>query len=222
VISAIQHVATPERVENVRTLVEALQPLTEATVVVDDVERRGPQWSWRETLRAAGQERLFALQDDVSIAAPASVIEDLIALRPDDILCLCYPRAKAAELVQKGYRWVSLRGTWTYGTIYPPGLAAEIVAWADKHIPAEYRPCDRSLSAFMNHHALIAYAPIPSVTQHLTFKSTIGHGNLPHKREAPVLWSEGIDYSPLAAWPHPSHRRTVAEIKASLQKRKPA
>lgn len=215
-ITAIQHVPTGERVGNVRSLVAALEGWADTVNVVEDVERRGPQWSWREALRTAGQERLLTLQDDVEITAPLQVIDDLVALRPDDILCLCYPRKAGVEIMGKGFRWVSLRGMWVYGVVYPPGLASEIVAWADKHVPIEYRHDDRTLSAFMNHHAMFAYGPIPSVVQHLTFTSTLGHGNLPHKREAHVTWQPGTDYSDLRAFPHSSHRWTVAEIKQTL------
>ena len=158
----------------------------------------------------------MTIQDDVALAAPVSVLEELIVLRPNDILCLCYPRKQAVALHSQGIRWISLKGMWVYGVIYPPGVAADVLAWVTKHIPVEYRHDDRSLSAYLTHHALTAYAPIPSVVQHLEFKSTLGHGNLPQKRGASAVWEHPEDYSRLEAAAHHSKRWTVVDIKRSM------
>lgn len=216
-IAAIQHVPVGDRPRNVAALSHALQGWAQDVNVIEDVKRYGPQYSWREALRSAGGERLLTLQDDVTITAPLSVLDDLVALRPDDILCLCYPRAAGAEMADKGYRWVKLRGMWVYGVIYPPGMAKDVLTWAEKHIPLEYRHDDRTLSAYLNHHALFAYGPIPSVVQHLEFASTLGHGRLPQKRAAHAVWSPEIDYADLRSFPHASKRWTVVDIKKALK-----
>lgn len=216
-ITAIQHVPTPERIDNVAALSEELSGWAEEVHVVTDVDRIGPQWSWREALRSAGESRLLTLQDDVRLAAPLNVLDELAEVRPDDVLCLLYPRAVGAEMAQRGVRWVRLRGMWVYGVIYPPGLAKDILAWTERHIPLAYRHDDRSLSAYLNHHAMFAFGPIPSVVQHQEFKSTLGHGNLPQKRQAHATWEPGIDYSNLREFVHNSHKWTVAEIKRTVE-----
>jgi len=217
-VVAVQHVpGIPEREAAVAKIENLFAGWASGVHVVRDGSRNGPQWSWRECLAAAeASEPLIVIQDDVEIVCPASVISEVMALRPDDLLCLSYPRKAGQEAYDRGLRWMRLRGMWVYATVYPAGMAGDILKWVTKHIPSEYRHDDRSLGAYMTHHALYSYAPIPSLAQHLEYKSTLGHGNLPHSRAARCIWTSPTDYSNLATAEHKSHRRTVAEIKESL------
>lgn len=217
-VVAVQHVpGIAEREENVASIRDTFAEWASAFHVVADPDRNGPQWSWRRCLSKANpDEPLLIVQDDVQVVAPPTVLDEVMALRPTDLLCLSYPRKTGQDMFDRGVRWMRLRGMWVYATIYPPGMAEHLLAWATKHIPAEYRHDDRALSAYMTHHALYAYAPLPSLAQHLEYKSTLGHGNLPHSRAARCIWQGPVDYSNLAAVDHSSPRRTVAEIRQSL------
>jgi hypothetical protein len=219
-VVAVQHVpGIPERERNVDRIREAVDGWASGFHVVSDFDRRGPQWSWRQCLaRVSEGERLLVVQDDVELVAPMEVLDEVVRLRPTDLLCLSYPRKEGLTLSERGVRWMRLRGMWVYATVYPPGMPGHLLQWVTKHIPEEYRHDDRSLSAYMTHHALYAYAPLPSLAQHLEYKSTLGHGNLPHSRAAKCVWVGPVDYGNLRAVDHRSRRRrTVAEIKQSLR-----
>lgn len=198
---AIQHCSWAEgRPEHVAGVVEQLEGWAGVVTVVDDVERRGPAWSWRECLATAGDERLLMLQDDVAVLCPGEVIDEVADLRPDQLLCLCAPRYQTVEARDRGLAWLEVPGTvWTYGVVYPPGLASDVLRWCVKNVPEEYPHDDRSLGAYMLAHGLSAYIPIPGLVQHLDgeFRSTMGHGGGKKSRRGPTEWEPGARYDNL-------------------------
>jgi len=221
VIVAIQHVPTVERSESVADLRRQLEGWAREIHVIRDAERRGPQWSWREALRtAAPDEHLLVLQDDVRISAPVEAIDEAISVRPRSILCLWFPRKSGADALARGYSWMRLQGLWCCGVVYPPGMPAQIVAWADANVPEGYRHDDVAVSVFMKEHGLTAFAPLPGLVEHRDeIRSTLGHGQLPAGRRAQTSWVQGAEYAN-RDWlgePYPWKTRTVEALKKSLR-----
>ena len=196
---AIQH--TPNNADRekwARAMIEQLRGENPKTrlAVIEDAHRQGCWPTFRRALEAAGgASHHIVLQDDIELCRDfIRSVKRLIRVRPRHLIALYTNSDGVYRARARGHSWIEKFGVCGPAMVWPKNLIGEFLRWQDAHINPDFEFDTVRVSMWLIKTSKRSFATVPSLTQHLGFRSSLLGLNDPSKVAA---WYIGENRSAL-------------------------